>query len=232
MIDKRYPEAFAEGLVIKVEVSGPPPRDPETAYRSIDPSVLALRPKKQIFEAAKEEPLPDVRLARYSEKALNTIRALPEDDAIVFFTPTIIPEGHVEAYKHKPNTDPFQRMGKDMTKHHPSIHHMPYVVGVGFEDAHRQLVNKGRAVIVMVCEPHDQRRVQMLENQMMFAQRALKLGQGRGSEVRPQHLVLLQCCSEALRPLVPASFANVVQSDTFNHEVAKHIIDVIFTGSP
>jgi hypothetical protein len=167
-------------------------------------------------------------MARVSIASLAALRTLPREANILLFTPAIVPAGNAETYRRDPHMDPFEPFGKALSKHHKHIRHVPYVAKTGFADIHQAFVSQADAVITVVCEPcngkHDS-----LENQMDFAEQALDALESK--EANASHtLVLVECGDDEFRPPVDASFMNVIESASYNDEVAKQIAYAIFKG--
>lgn len=229
MKDRGHPGFSDErGLVIGISIDACPPRDGETAYRNLDPACLAMRPKTEIFAAVKEEPTDDVHFKRFSARAMDELRNLPLRANIVLLTPVLVPAGNVEAYNKQPNMDPFEPFGRELSKHHAQIRHVPYPVSYGFTETHEAFINEADAVIVLICKPHSRNSLGKLESQRSFAEEALQAIQSRGEGSRALPAVLIKCCNNLPASWQDPAFANIVESSTFNDEIARELAHMIF----
>lgn len=230
MKDPDHSEDGTPRFTIDIAIGRGPPRDGETALRTLDPGNFANVPiKKEIFPSVKTEGdcVADVRFNCFSAKALDALRNLRQGASIVFLTPVIIPAGNVEKYNQAPTTDPFEFFGRQVSKKHAPLRHVPYVAGYGFTGDHATFISKAGAVIVVVCEPHGGDRMQSMQDQMRFAQQALKAVQRRDETARSIPVVLVQCGSGE-RFSGNDVFDTVVESSTFNDDVARRLAEVIF----
>ncbi|KAK3696291.1 hypothetical protein LTR37_018027, partial [Vermiconidia calcicola] len=166
------------------------------------------------------------KITRASAANLDALRSLPRAASILLFTPVIVPAGREEPVEDHRNMDPFEPFGRALSRHHKRIRHVPYVTKVGFTDVHEGFISQADAVITVVCEP-DRGKNESMSDQMDFAEQALDALEGK--EANASHaLVLVQCGEDEFRPPVDASFMNVIESTTYNPEIAKYIAKAIF----
>jgi len=86
-----------------------------------------------------------VRFMRSSSSSLQTLSSLPTDQLVVLFTPAIpSASGH---------EDPFECLGRSLSKRHARVRHVPFVAKVGLTDLHAAWIRKAGAVVVVNCDP-------------------------------------------------------------------------------
>ncbi|KAK3074594.1 hypothetical protein LTR53_002872 [Teratosphaeriaceae sp. CCFEE 6253] len=111
---------------------------------------------------------------RSSTRGLTQLRELPPTATLLLYTPVLLPSGHVSEPDSPPDdddpvdakpappssqrpppttTDPFEMLGRALSKHHRRVRHVPYVPRVGFTPTHAAFLAKAHAVIVVTCEP-------------------------------------------------------------------------------
>jgi hypothetical protein len=87
----------------------------------------------------------DVRFMRSCSSSLQTLSSLPTDQLVVLFTPAIpSADGH---------EDPFECLGRSLSKRHARVRHVPFVARVGLTDLHAAWIRKAGAVVVVNCDP-------------------------------------------------------------------------------
>jgi hypothetical protein len=87
----------------------------------------------------------NVRFMRSSSSSLHTLNSLPTDQIVVLFTPAIpSSDGH---------EDPFECLGRSLSKRHSRVRHVPFVTKVGLTDLHAAWIRKAGAVVVVNCDP-------------------------------------------------------------------------------
>jgi len=103
---------------------------------------------------------------------------LDPDDGILLLTPYLhLPptaaSGPMTA--EEPHMDPFEPFGRLLCRFHNRIRHMPYVAKRGLIDAHREMIDEARGVLVVICDSsasaaYDRgRRQDLVQDQEAFA---------------------------------------------------------------
>lgn len=87
----------------------------------------------------------DVRFMRSSSSSLKILNSLPTDQLVVLFTPAIPSADGPE--------DPFECLGRSLSKRHARVRHVPFVAKVGLTDLHAAWIRKAGAVVVVNCDP-------------------------------------------------------------------------------
>lgn len=168
---------------------------------------------------------------RTTRSSLMALRSLHRNEPLVLFTPYLQPAGCRNAGTgNSQSGDPFEIFGRQLAKHHPNICHVPYVASVGFTQTHLDFVIDSVAVITVVCEPEDHplKKVSMGQ-QHDFAQAALKAFEAKaGTEEDGSHeFVLVQCAAGKARRRASSGFTNVIETDTYDDNVAVYLADTI-----
>lgn len=110
----------------------------------------------------------DCEAMRLSSSDLSSLRSLPPTSLVFLLTPVLAP-AHVDRLNAESNTtDPFEAFGRELSKHHHRLRHVPYLPKVGMTETHVAFIEQAAAVVVVVCEPEDSDE-QMLEDQQSFA---------------------------------------------------------------
>ena len=231
MKDPRYTEAWVDALALRIQRGQiTPPREtilPPDEPLVIDPALLHSPRVYTRADAAALAAMPSTcKITRSSPTSLIALRSLPRAASILLFTPAIIPAGQTEGLSEYRYTDPFEPFGRALSRHHKRIRHVPYVAKVGFTEIHDAFISQADAVITVVCEP-ERSKHESMSNQMDFAEHALDAVESK--EANASHaLVLVQCGEDEFRPPVDAGFMNVVESTTYDADIAKHIANALF----
>lgn len=220
MRDPRYTEAWVDELVFRIQQL----HQTQPQAESVSPAISEHDPDTD--SAAEATMPPNCKITRSSAANLAALRNLQPAANILLFTPVIRPAGRVLDTAETDTIDPFEEVGRALSKYHRRIRHVPYVAKVGFTETHDAFISQADAVITVVCEP-EEGKYQSMEWQMDFAEQALDALEGK--EANAAHaLVLLQCGEDEYRPPVDASFMNVVESTTYSTEIAKAVAHAIF----
>lgn len=65
--------------------------------------------------------------------------------------------------------DPFEALGRELSKSHPRIRHVPYVPKQGMTQTHVAFLSQAAAIIVVVCES-SAARSESFQRQIAFAE--------------------------------------------------------------
>ncbi|KEQ99216.1 hypothetical protein AUEXF2481DRAFT_36535 [Aureobasidium subglaciale EXF-2481] len=86
-----------------------------------------------------------VRFLQSSSSSLKTLSGLPTDQLVILLTPAIPSTDG--------NEDPFECLGRALSKRHARVRHVPFVAKVGLTDLHAAWIRKAGAIIVVNCDP-------------------------------------------------------------------------------
>jgi hypothetical protein len=107
----------------------------------------------------------DVRFIQSSSSSLRTLSNLPTDQLVILFTPAIPlnnDDSQTQAARHVGAgagaggggyQDPFEYLGRALSKRHARVRHVPFVAKVGLTDLHAAWMRKAGAIVVVNCDP-------------------------------------------------------------------------------
>ncbi|KAF2672514.1 hypothetical protein BT63DRAFT_411779 [Microthyrium microscopicum] len=82
----------------------------------------------------------------------NPLEDVEEDEYILLLTPYLhAPPPHM-ASSSEP-MDPFEPFGRELSKYHANLRHVPYIARNGMQEIHEQQMDHAGGVIVVICEP-------------------------------------------------------------------------------
>lgn len=86
------------------------------------------------------------------------IRSLPSTSLVLLLTPVITPKNAGKARTKSQAIDPFESFGRELSKHHRRLRHVPYVPAVGITDTHVAFIEQAAAIIVVIsaCDDPDE----------------------------------------------------------------------------
>lgn len=112
----------------------------------------------------------DCEVMRLSSRSLGSLPSLPPNSLVLLLTPVLAP-AHVDQSTLDSNTtDPFEAFGRELSKYHHRLRHVPYLPRVGMTDTHAAFIEQAAAVVVVICEPEDSDDMeQSIKRQQSFA---------------------------------------------------------------
>lgn len=164
-------------------------------------------------------------MLRPSDRSLANLSA---SATIVLFTPVISPAGSPKATNQvPPSTDPFETLGRALSRHHRRVRHVPYLPAVGFTNTHEAFLDQADAVIVVIAEP-DTLQHHGLARQVDFAE-AVQDGLEDGRIFNERLLSLIQC-GDPKGGFWPdlSQFANVLKCRALDADMAQQISRKLF----
>lgn len=115
----------------------------------------------------------DCEVMRFSPSDLTTLRSIPPTALVLLLTPVLTPVMAKKAGTISESTDPFEFFGRELSKLHHRLRHVPYVPKVGLTKTHTSFIEQAAAIIVVNCEPIDSDS-HSLASQYDFAKAVLK----------------------------------------------------------
>lgn len=112
--------------------------------------------------------LDECRMMRFSSSSLASLRSLPSTSLLVLLTPVLNPAGVEKGIDKSSSTDPFESFGRELSKLHQRLRHVPYVPKVGLTETHVAFIKHASAVVVVICEPTSEIS-ESLDHQQAFA---------------------------------------------------------------
>lgn len=156
---------------------------------------------------------------------------LASSGTIVLFTPVIIPAGAGKANNTTQSIDPFETLGRALSRYHKRIRHVPYVPSVGFTETHDAFLSQADCVIAVACEPTTQKH-QSLGSQIDFAENAneaLKESLAAVGRQMKYPLALIQCGDQEGNWWPDTSgFETVLKCRTYDTDMAQTIARKLF----
>jgi len=110
----------------------------------------------------------ECKVMRSTSRSLETLQSLPPTYLLLLLTPVIAPANLDKSAVKSSSADPFEFLGRELSKHHHRLRHVPYVPRVGMTETHAAFIEQAAAVIVVICEPENSDG-QTLEQQRSFA---------------------------------------------------------------
>lgn len=94
---------------------------------------------------------PSSQFRYLSEDTLSALHSLSPEDSIVLFTPVVPhpPDSDLQGQ----NVDPFEPLGRALSRYHARIRHVPYIPEIGLTKTLLLFFKNASAVIVVWCEP-------------------------------------------------------------------------------
>ncbi|KAL2177952.1 uncharacterized protein P884DRAFT_198868 [Thermothelomyces heterothallicus CBS 202.75] len=143
---------------------------------------------------------------------------LQDGDIILLLTPGIVPEvSPLNRNPDEPTRDPFEPLGKALARHHPWVHHVPYLPRNGITGTHVVHIRLAAVVVFVISGPprHGQ------QSQVALAEITRSV-----CESRPQ--IILTCCElQELGPL-EESFPTILEVPSFVPSDLEEAADVLF----
>ena len=92
---------------------------------------------------------------RLSSRSIGSLRSLPPTSLVLLLTPVLAPAYLDHSTLDSNTTDPFEAFGRELSKHHHRLRHVPYLPSIGMTDTHIAFIEQAAAVVVVICEPED-----------------------------------------------------------------------------
>lgn len=204
--------AATTSLAIRIKIAGQPSNLPQSA---------SVAPESRPINSGSE----DCQMVRSSAQSLAN---LASSSTLLLFTPAVTPAGKA-TNKTGENIDPFEPLGRALSRYHRRIRHVPYVPKIGFTETHDAFLSQADAVIVVICEP-EQAKHECVGNQGDFAD-ATHEALDNASFGGQFPLVLIRC-GDSNGTFWPdlMQFDNVMKCSTYDPEMAKQIARKLFDG--
>lgn len=165
-----------------------------------------------------------------SSAAEKSLATLSSSGTIVLFTPVIAAKA-TNKNSTSNNTDPFEILGRALSRYHKRIRHVPFHPKIGFTDTHDAFLSQADAVVVVICEPQ-QHKTESLGDQIEFAENANDaLKESMGSRPLKHPVALIQCGnSEGSWWPDNSAFETVMKCRTNDVETAQQVARKLFDG--
>jgi GNAT superfamily N-acetyltransferase len=127
-------------------------------------------------------------------------KVISDNDIITLLTPVVVP---LEQSHHE-SRDPFESLGKSISKRHPLVRHVPYTRSHGITGVHVAFIKRAKAVIFVMTDPPEADGAMQLEYAEIV---------GEVCDARP--LVLVACCPFDEKNMENLGFPTVIKSPSF-----------------
>ncbi|KXT18537.1 hypothetical protein AC579_2258 [Pseudocercospora musae] len=169
-------------------------------------------------------------MVRASEKSLSN---LASSGTVLLFTPVVHPAGALKATSKTAahvNIDPFESLGRALSRYHKRIRHVPYVPRVGFTETHDAFLSHADAVIVVMCEPETSKH-EGLASQGDFADSANDaLKESLCGRPMKYPLIVIQCGNQEGTWWPDASsFDTLIKCRSYDQDMALAIAKRLFS---
>jgi hypothetical protein len=114
----------------------------------------------------------DCEVMLFSSRNLTSLRSLAPNSLVILLTPVLAPAHANHVNRESKTTDPFESFGRELSKLHHRLRHVPYVPKVGMTDTHIAFIEQAAAVVVVICKPADSDK-ESLPLQQSFAEEVL-----------------------------------------------------------
>ncbi|KAI5367992.1 hypothetical protein Slin15195_G031260 [Septoria linicola] len=172
--------------------------------------------------------VPSARLCTMARSSERSLATLASSGTIVLFTPVVAVKA-TNKTSSSSNTDPFEILGRALSRYHKRIRHVPYHPKVGFTDTHDAFCSQADAVVVVMCEPA-QDKAASLDDQIEFAESANDaLKESMGGRPLKHPVALIQCGNfEGGWWPSNSAFETVLKCRTSDTETAQQVARKLF----
>ncbi|KAK5118642.1 hypothetical protein LTR85_008107 [Meristemomyces frigidus] len=181
-----------------------------------------------------------------SSHPMAELRNLPASSVLLLLTPIMVPSGFSNYDKRdtkppeiskaridKIDTDPFEHLGRALSKHYQRIRHVPYVPSVGFTETHEAFLMKADGIIIVTSEPEQKLGASgapsteaVLSKQADFAESVLT---ALDDEDRRVPVANFHFGDELSKPDVP-EIENVWVADKYSARAVARIVQLLKTS--
>ncbi|KAK3062640.1 hypothetical protein LTS18_003646 [Coniosporium uncinatum] len=179
------------------------------------PSTSIASLEGALKQTSLDETTIELPAVRSSDSALSAFHVLDDDEDVVLFTPAIRSSS-------SQIMDPFEPLGRALSKHHVRVRHVPYVPKHGMTETHAAFLEHAGAAVVVLCDvpPSSKVAAELYKQQHAFA-RAV----GQMSDEIPMLVVLV---SESSHSSSTLEFGTVLHVASFSPSALRGIAQSIF----
>lgn len=237
MRDPNYTHAWSNTFAFrfKHQESGIPPTSYETRSQSpVSGTVVAVAGGSDVLENfdfgsfLAGNSVEDCEVMRLSSRNLGSLRSLPPTSLVLLFTPVLAPAHLDHSTLDSNTTDPFEAFGRELSKHHHRLRHVPYLPQIGMTDTHIAFIEQAAAVVVVVCEPEDSDDMERsIERQRSFANDVLARREdlADGNEETPFVLVRFEALETEY---VDDEYSNVLRAPALTKQASAKAARLLF----
>jgi hypothetical protein len=170
----------------------------------------------------------DCEVMRLSSRSLCSLRSLPPTSLVLLLTPVLAPAYTDNSTSDSNTTDPFETFGRELSKHHHRLRHVPYLPRVGMTNTHNAFIEQAAAVIVVICEPEDSDDMdQCIERQHSFANDVLAQREDLADEDKETPFVLVRF-EHMDSEHVDDQYSNVLRAPALTKQASAKAAQLLF----
>jgi len=173
-----------------------------------------------------KNPLDDCEVMRLSSRSLGSLRSLPPTALVLLLTPVLARARADHSSPECDSTDPFEAFGRELSKHHHRLRHVPYLPRVGMTDTHTAFIEQAAAVVVVICEPEDPDE-QIIEDQQSFANDVLAKREGLTEDDEGTPFVLVRFESTGSE-YIDDEYSNVLRAPALTKQASAKAAQLLF----
>ena len=169
----------------------------------------------------------DCRVMKSSSRSLAIIRNLPSSALILLLTPVLSPIKSNKATEKGQATDPFEAFGREISKSHKRVRHVPYVPKIGWTETHEAWLTQAAAVIVVTCQSKEQNTA---DQQPEFVSALADARWEKLPDPQAVPYVLMQFDGDVI-PGGHNEYENELHADVFTPRSAEHAAELLFKAA-
>ena len=163
---------------------------------------------------------------RLSSRSLGSLRSLPPSSLVLLLTPVLSPAHVAHSSSDTNTTDPLEAFGRELSKHHHRLRHVPYLPRVGMTATHMAFLEQAAAVVVVICEPEDAAE-QSIEDQQSFASEVLARRQDLADDDEETPFVLVRF-EQMGSEFIDDEYNNVLRAPALTKQASAKAAQLLF----
>ena len=174
------------------------------------------------------DPVDDCEVMRLSSRSIGSLRSLPPTSLVLLLTPVLAPAYLDHSTLDSNTTDPFEAFGRELSKHHHRLRHVPYLPSIGMTDTHIAFIEQAAAVVVVICEPEDSDEQSIsIAKQQSFADEVLDRREDLTNEDEETPFVLVRFESTESE-YIGDEYNNVLRAPAFTKQASAKAAQLLF----
>lgn len=170
----------------------------------------------------------DCEVMRLSSRSIGSLRSLPPTSLVLLLTPVLAPAYLDHSTLDSNTTDPFEAFGRELSKHHHRLRHVPYLPSIGMTDTHIAFLEQAAAVVVVICEPEDSDEQSVsIARQQSFADEVLDQREDLTHDAEESPFVLVRFESTESE-YVANEYNNVLRAPAFTKQASAKAAQLLF----
>lgn len=170
----------------------------------------------------------DCEVMRLSSRSIGSLRSLPPTSLVLLLTPVLAPAYLDHSTSDSSTTDPFEAFGRELSKHHHRLRHVPYLPSIGMTDTHIAFIEQAAAVVVVICEPEDSDEQSIsIAKQQSFADEVLDRREDLTHDDEETPFVLVRFESTESE-YIGDEYNNVLRAPAFTKQASAKAAQLLF----